>query len=355
MLILHKRIWNWLRLEVWAIPWRVILVAFVLFIGLLPMITTNSYVLRILTFACIFAIFSASWDLLSGYVGQLSLGHCAFFGVGAYTSALLNIHLKLPPILTIPCGAAMAVVAGLIIALPTMRLRGFYLSLVTLAFPYVLGGLIFIFPDYSGGEMGIYGVTRLAGSPISIFYITMIIMVFSLLVMWKLTDARSRFVRTGVIFFAIREDEISARASGINTPLYRTLGFCFSGFFAGLAGALYAHVMRIAGPSTLEMLLSFDVILWAIFGGFTTIYGALVATFFLYPLMEVIRLNPITEEYRIVIKATLLIVVIVFMPEGIAKWIRDRIEENCPRCKIINLRTRKHCRACRAPMKESTA
>lgn len=353
--MLHKRIWNWFRLEVWAIPWRLILVAFVLFIGLLPIITSNSYVLRILTFACIFAIFSASWDLLSGYVGQLSLGHCAFFGVGAYTSALLNIYLKLPPILTIPCGAAMAVVAGLIIALPTMRLRGFYLSLVTLAFPYVLGGLIFIFPDYSGGEMGIYGVSRLAGSPLRIFYITMIIMVLSLLVMWKLTDSRSRFIRTGLIFFAIREDEISARASGINTPLYRTLGFCFSGFFAGIAGALYAHVMRIAGPSTLEMLLSFDVILWAIFGGFTTIYGAMVATFMLYPLMEVIRLNPITEEYRIVIKATLLIVVIVFMPEGIAKWIRDHIEEDCPRCKIINLRTRKQCRACRAPMKETTA
>ncbi|MBU2643596.1 branched-chain amino acid ABC transporter permease [bacterium] len=351
MAILYRRIWNWFRLEVWVIPWRMILFGFVLVIGLLPLITMNAYVLRILTFACIFAIFSASWDLLSGYVGQLSLGHCAFFGVGAYTSALLNIHLKLPPVITIPCGAAMAVLAGLVIALPTMRLRGFYLSLVTMAFPFVLGGLIFIFPDVSGGEMGIYGVTRLAGSPLSIFYISLIIMVLSLIVMWKLTDAESRFIRTGVIFFAIREDEIAARASGINTSLYRTFGFCFSGFFAGLAGALYAHVMRIAGPSTLEMLLSFDVILWAIFGGSTTIYGAMIATFILYPLMEIIRLHPIGEEFRIVFKACLLIVVITFMPHGITRWIRDHIEEDCPRCKIINLWTHKYCRACRAPMK----
>jgi len=327
-----------------------ILFAFVLFIGLLPVITTNAYVLRILTFACIFTIFSASWDLLSGYVGQFSLGHCAFFGIGAYTSALLNIHLKLPPVVTIPCGAAMAVVVGLVIALPTMRLRGFYLSLVTLAFPFVLGGLIFVFPDFTGGEMGIYGVSRLAKTPLSVFYVSLIIMVISLLVMWKMTDAQSRFIRTGVIFFAIRDDEISARASGINTSLYRTYGFCFSGFFAGLAGALYAHVMRIAGPSTLEMMLSFDVILWAVFGGYTTIYGAMIATFFLYPLMELIRLHPIGEEFRIVVKASLLIVVIIFMPHGITGWIRDHIEEDCPRCKIINLRTRKFCRACRAPM-----
>lgn len=346
-----RKLRNWFRMEVWVIPWRMVLFAFVLAIALLPLISTNGYVLRVLTFACIFTIFGASWDLLSGYVGQLSLGHCAFFGVGAYTSALLNIHLKLPPLVTIPCGAAMAVLAGLLIALPTMRLRGFYLSLVTMAFPFVLSGLIFIFPDFSGGEMGIYGVTRLASSSLTIFYIILIIMILSLVVMWKLTDTKSRIIRTGVIFAAIREDEVSARASGINTSLYRTLGFCFSGFFAGLAGALYAHVMRIAGPSTLEMALSFDVILWAIFGGFTTIYGAMIGTFILYPALELIRLHPIGEEFRIVFKALLLILVITFMPHGITRWIRDHIEEDCPRCKTINLRTRKRCRACRAPMK----
>ncbi len=351
-MIIQRKIWNWFKLEIWAIPWRIVLFLLVFLLCLAPILTTNSYVLRILVFACIFSIFGASWDLLAGYVGQLSLGHSAFFGVGAYTAALLNIHFHVPPLLAILCGAVMAVVAGLAIALPTMRLRGFYLSLVTLAFPVVLGGLIFLFPNFSGGELGIYGVQLLTNSPLKNYYITLVIMIISLVIMWKLTDTESRFIRTGIIFFAIREDEITARASGINTTLYKTLGFCFSGFFAGVAGALFAHSIRIAGPSTLDLTLSFDVILWAIFGGLTTIYGALIGTFLLYPLIEVMRFHPIGEEFRIIVKALILIVALLFMPHGITRWIRDHLENECPRCKIINLWTFKHCRACRAPMKD---
>jgi branched-chain amino acid transport system permease protein len=322
----------------------------ILMLALAPVFTTNAYILRILTFACIYSIFAASWDFLAGFVGLLNLGHTAFFGVGAYSAALLNIHFKLPALATIPIGALMGVIAGLVIALPTMRLRAFYLSLVTLAFPAVLSGLIYVFPDFTGGELGIYGVSRIASSSVTIYYCSFAILVITCLVLWKLTDVKSRYVRTGVIFHAIREDEISARASGINTTFYKTLGYCISGFFAGIAGGLYAHFMRIAGPSTLELALAFDGIIWSVVGGLGTIYGAVIGTFLLYPLVEFMRLNPVGEDIRIIVKAVVLIFVLLLMPEGLTLWIRDHLEQECPRCKIPNLRARKICRACRAPL-----
>jgi branched-chain amino acid transport system permease protein len=172
----------------------------------------------------------------------------------------------------------------------------------------------------------------------------------SILAMWKLADGRSKFVRTAIVLHAIREDEITARASGIHTVRYKLMAFGISGFFAGIAGGLYVHFMRVAGPSTLELFMSFQPIIWTIFGGIATIYGAVAGVFILYPLVEFLRLHPVGEIYRFVFMVLILIVVLLFMPQGITRWVRDHIEEICPRCKLINIRTRRYCRACRAPL-----
>ena len=345
-----RRIINYTKLEILAIPWRLILIFFLFLLAFWPIFISNSYILRILTFAVIFAIYAASWDFLAGYVGLFNMGHNAFFGVGAYTAALLNIHFGLPPIVTIPLGALTGVCAGLLITLPTMRLRSFYLSLVTLAFPIMLAGLVVVFSNFTGGEFGIYGVSLLGSSPHSTYYIIFIIFLLSVFALWKLTDLKSRFVRTGVIFLAIREDEITARASGINTTFYKAMGYCISGFFAGVAGGLYAHVMRIAGPSTLELGLAFDPIIWTMAGGMGTIYGAVAGVFVLYPLVEFIRLWNFGNEIRIILKAIILILVLLFMPNGFTTWIREHLEEECPRCKAVNLGIRAKCRVCSAPL-----
>jgi branched-chain amino acid transport system permease protein len=165
--------------------------------------------------------------------------------------------------------------------------------------------------------------------------------------MWKLTDSKSSFVRTGIIMHAIREDEIAARASGINTINYKLFAFAVGGFFAGLAGAMYAHFIRIAGPSSLDLTLSFQAIIWTVFGGIVSIYGAVVGTYILYPLTEVLRG---IAEYRLLIFAVIVIVILLFMPEGIAVWIRDKIERECPRCKLTNVSWRHQCRACSADL-----
>ncbi len=329
--------------DILAIPGRLIALVFFILLFFVPLFTSEPYILRTLIFANVFVIFAVSWDLLSGYTGQINFGHALFFGVAAYTTALLNLHLGLPPWVTIPLGALAAVIAGLLVALPALRLRGPYLSLVTLAFPLMLLGIIFAFTDFTGGELGVSGIARITDSRTADYYISALVMLVSVFIMWKLTDARSSLVRTGIIFHAIREDEIAARASGINTVKYKILAFAVGGFFAGIAGALNAHFMRIAGPSNLDLFLSFQAIIWTVFGGIASIYGPVVGVYTLYPLLEFLRVVP---EVRVLIFAAIVVLILLFMPEGIAVWIRDKIERECPRCKLSNMAFRKTCRAC---------
>jgi len=339
---------GWLKENVLAIPGKIIATVFFICLFSVPVFTQHPYYLRILTLATIFAIFASSWDLLSGFTGQLNLGHALFFGISAYTAALLNIHFDLPGWITIPCGAVAAIPVGLIVGIPALRLRGFYLGLVTLSFPLIITGLIFVFPDFTGGELGLSGISPLSSSRIINYYIVLTAFSLSVFVMWKLTDAKSKFIRVGVILHGIREDEITARASGINTTTYKFLAFAISGFFSGIAGGLYVHYVRIAGPSTLELFFSFQAILWTIFGGIGTIYGPVTGVFILYPLTEILSLSVLGEEIRFIAFAVILLLTLLIMPEGIAVWFLDKIEIKCPRCKLINAFTRSKCRACRA-------
>lgn len=342
-----RRLYKTIEGDVLAIPGRAFALAFLVFLFLLPAMTTEPFVLRIATFASIYAIFAASWDLLCGYTGQMNLGHALFFGVSAYTSALLNYHFGFPPWVTIPLGALVAVVMGSLVAIPAMRLRGIYLALATLAFPIVMTGIVFTFSDFTGGELGISGIAPLAGSRVATYYIALCVMVISVGTMWKATDVKSKRVRLGIILQAIREDEITARATGINTVRYKLLAFCLSGFFAGISGGMYVHVMKIAGPSTLELMNSVNPIVWTVFGGIGTIYGPVTGVYILFPLVEALWL---IQEVRILLFAILIVVVLLLMPEGIAVWVRDRIECRCPRCKLINFIARRDCRACGAQL-----
>ncbi len=331
-----------LKNEVLVLPSRIVVFLFFVLLLVLPLITADPYLLRILILTSIFAIFAASWDLLSGFTGQMNFGHALFFGVGAYGAAMLNQQVHIPPWGSIPLGALGAVLAGLIIGIPCLRLRGTYLALTTLAFPIILMGIVFTIPSITGGELGISGIERLAISRVANYYIAVSVMLVLCTVMWKITDSK-----VGIIFHAIREDEVAVRAAGINTTRYKLMAFCLSGFFAGIAGGLYAHFMRIAGPSTLEVSMSFQVVIWSIFGGVVTIWGPAGAVFILFPLMEFFRLWP---EFRTLMFALIILLILLYMPEGLLPWLRDKIENECPRCKVRNVATRKTCRICAAEM-----
>ncbi len=354
-----RRLFKDFQGDVLAIPGRLIAFIFLIALFFIPLITQESYILFIFILVNIFVIFAVSWDFISGYTGQVNFGHAFFFGVAAYTAALLSKYLGLQPWATIPIGAVAATLAGVVMCLPALRLRGPYLSLVTLAMPLILLGIIKAFPDVTGGEHGISGLPPLANSRMAEYYIALVIMIASVFIMWKLTDAKSGLVRTGIILHAIREDEIAARATGINTIRYKLLAFIIGGFFAGLAGALYAHFLRIAGPSSLDLMLSFQAIIWTVFGGIVSIYGAVVGVYLLYPLMELLRQFNIPvwpgseimfSDLRFLIFSAMVIAILLFMPEGFAVWVRDKLERECPRCKLSNASWRRTCRACGASL-----
>lgn len=343
---LLRRGWANVRNEVLVLPSRILVAVWVLLLLLLPLIWPDPYILRVVTMTCLFAIFAASWDLLAGFAGQVHFGHALNFGAGAYASALLSQHLGLSPWLTVWCAGLVAALIGLATGWLCLRLRGSYLSLATLALPIIVTGILFAFPKFSGGELGISGLRRLAVSPAGNYYIAAIAMLVSVFAMWLIAD--SKF---GLVLHAIRDDEVAARASGINTTRYKLAVFALSALFAGIAGALYTHFLRVAGPSTLEVALSFQAVIWGIFGGAATIYGPVAAVFLLYPFTEWLGNFQRLSELRLLIFASVVLLVLLFMPRGLVPWVRDKIETACPRCKARNGAWRGQCRLCAAGLR----
>jgi branched-chain amino acid transport system permease protein len=341
-----RRGWAELKNEIFVLPSRTVVLLWVIALLALPLVYHDAYLLRILTMTCIFAMFAASWDLLAGYTGQVNFGHALFFGAGAYTSGLMSQKLGVSPWITIWAGAAFATLVGWMVGYLCLRLRGSYLSLATLAFPLIVLGLLFAFPGFSGGELGISGLRRLALTPTQNYYIAAVAMLAVVFGLWLLAD--SKF---GIVLHAVRDDEVAARASGINTPRYKLAVFAISAAAAGFAGALFAHYIRVAGPSTLEVALSFQVVIWGIFGGVASIYGPVAAVFLLYPLTEWLGSFEMIGELRLLIFAVIVLLVLLFMPRGLAPWVRDKIETQCPRCKQRNSAWKKLCRLCGAPLK----
>jgi branched-chain amino acid transport system permease protein len=347
---LARRAWAELRNEVLVLPSRTAVLIWVLGLLVLPLVYGDAYVLRILTMTCIFAIFAASWDLLAGYTGQVNFGHALFFGAGAYATGLMSLKLGVTPWATIWAGAAVAALFGFAAGYLCLRLRGSYLSLATLAFPLIVLGLLFAMPDFSGGELGISGLRRLAVTPMANYYLAAISMLVIVFGLWCLAD--SKF---GIVLHAIRDDEVAARASGINTPRYKLAVFSISAAAAGFAGALLAHYLRVAGPSALEVALSFQVVIWGVFGGLATIYGPVAAVFLLYPLTEWLGSFKMFGELRLLAFAVIVLLVLLFMPRGLAPWVRDKIEAQCPRCKQRNGAWKSVCRLCGAPLQTQVA
>lgn len=341
---------GWIKQELFDLPGRIIGTVFFIFLLIAPLVIQDSFIVRMITLTIIFAIFAMSWDVLSGVAGQLSLGHGFFVAIAGYGAAFLNIHLNAPVWVTIPVGAIAAVGFGLIVGIPALRLRGMFLGLVTLAFPVILTGLVMGFPGITGGEMGLSGVKELTSSRTLSYYVVFAVFSVSAVIMYKFVDTDSKFIRTGLLLFALREDEIALRASGINTVKYKLIAFAVSGFFAGIAGGLYVHYIRLASPAVLDLMFSFNVILWTIFGGIGTIYGSVVGVFILYPMMEILAMFEWGDTYRHFILAIVLIGTLLFMPEGITVRVLDKLEIKCTRCKTINFFHRTKCRACRAEL-----
>lgn len=306
----------------------------IVILSLFPFLSQNQsyvyYFLRHFTLAMIFSIFAASWDFLTGISGQISFGHAIFFGIGGYFCAYLIAFQGFPIFLAIPAGALGAVAFGLIIGIPCLRLKGPYLALGTLAFSlillkvFLLGSLSDIFFGSEGisYNTGPYPLTRISSNPIIEYFVVFITMIISFIVIFQIV--KSKF---GTILKSIRDDEVGADASGINTTKYKVYAFMISALFAGIAGSFYALYNTAVNPSgNLGNVISFFAILMASLGGLTTISGSSLGAFF-FIFLEFILIEIGADLYVHLIFAIILIIVVRFAEHGILKPVVERMKD----------------------------
>ena len=305
------------RFRVWALTFRGGLTLFSLMGLLLVPVTGNEYLTTIIITAMILSIFAASWDLLAGFAGQVSFGHSAFFGIAGYITAAFVKFFDFHWVISLIAGAAVAVLFSLLIGIPCLRLKGPYLALGTLAFSLIMYQL-FLTGTWLGGTEGISGLPG-AENTFMVFYGIAAFMIVSLVAMRFIVDSR-----LGTVLKAIRDDEVCADASGINTTVYKLIAFMISGFFAGIAGALFVLDTTAVNPAVYQPLYSFYAIIMASIGGIATIYGSIIGAFLFIILSEFLR--PLLAA-SLLIFATLLILIVRFAEEGVMNPVLERVQE----------------------------
>jgi len=252
-------------------------------------------------------ILAVSLNLSAGFMGQLPLGHAGFMSVGAYTAALFTMSASLPANVELPIalllGFFVAASFGVLIGLPALRLKGDYLAIITLGFGEIIR-VVILNLDFTGGAYGLKGIAR--HTSVEWVYVSVLITLFMIGALIK--------SRHGRAILSIREDEIAAEASGIPTTYYKVLAFAVSAGFAGVAGGLYAHSMRILDPSTFGFMKSCEILVIVVLGGLGSIFGSVVSATVLTILPEMLRW---LSEYRMVIYSLLLVAVMIFKPSGL--------------------------------------
>lgn len=295
-------------------------IAVLLALALLPLAVRDRYFLSVFIVANLYAAMAASWDLLSGYTGRENFGHALFIGTGAYTAALINTRLHLPPLAGIACGAGVVLVVAVLIGVPTLRLRGPYFALATLAMAGIMERLTLLLWPLTGGEDGVYSVQPLSLSASTTYYITLAFMAAVVLGLYWAT--RSEW---GMVLRAIQANEEACEASGLNTTAYKIGALLLSALLAGLAGGLYAHVQEHVGPAVYSAALSVTMIIMTFIGGIGTIYGAAAGGFLLTALGEALRGF---GQYRLLLFTAVLLPVILYWPRGVVvhllSWVRGR-------------------------------
>jgi branched-chain amino acid transport system permease protein len=274
----------------------------------LPPLMHSHYLTGVLIVCAIDGIWAASWDFFSGLTGRENFGHALFIGGGAYAAAFLNGNFGLNPWFSIPAGIAVAVALGLLVGFPTLRLKGPYFALATLASAAIMQQVAINLWQYTGGSEGIYGLDTLIDSTLGFYYLVLGIMVATVVVLGLI--ARSRW---GTIMRAIKGDETACQAAGINVTFYKIASLAVSAAFAGLGGVLFAHYQQAVTPDDFDVFLSISVIIMAYVGGLGTIWGAACGGILLNLMLELMRG---LGEYRLWVYYVILMVVLFFMREG---------------------------------------
>lgn len=284
-------------------------------LALLPLTGLSTYAMHIIILVVMWSVIGMAWNLLGGYCGQVSFGHAAFFGVGAYTSGILYQKSGMSAWWGLPLSIPVVTVFALVIGFICLRLRGPFFALATLAVGVILRVTAENLTGFTQGDLGIMIRTRTWVDKTWYFYIILALAATTFFLVNKIIGSK-----LGYYFVAIREDQDAAESLGIPTTLYKTIALCISGALTGTAGAFYMNYMGYIDPKVVFALhdISIVTIMVVMAGGAATRWGPVIGSIIMVLLAEVIRSIPALGVAYQSLFGILLILIIIFLPNGIA-------------------------------------
>ena len=288
--------------------------------ALFPLMVRDPYLLHLGVMALVYVVLASSLNLIVGYIGEFSLGHTAFLGVGAYTAALLSSRAGLPLWATIPLAGVMAAVFGLLIGAITLRLQGPYFVIVTLAFAEVLRIVANNFVALTNGPMGLAGISQGGiADKRGFFYVVLAIAAIALYLCYRFVYSN---IGRGAV--AIRENRYVAQSIGVDPFRSALLAFVLGAFLAGLAGGFYAHYISFVGPEVFQFAFTASMIIMVLIGGKGTLIGPILGALIVTILEEYLRQ---AQELRLTLFGLIVILVVLFLPRGLVSLTGSRREQ----------------------------
>jgi branched-chain amino acid transport system permease protein len=282
----------------------------------LPFVLKSNYQLGIAHQALIFIILALGYDVLLGFTGLLSFGHIGLFAIGAYTSAILVMSTGAPFLVGLAGAALLTGLIGFLIAIPALRIKGHYLTLLTLALGEVIRLVIRSMEGLTHGSSGLSGIPRpdIFGisfrQAVPLYYLLLFFAVLAILFVWRL-----KISRFGRAFMSIRDAEIGAEVCGVNTSAMKMMAFAISAVIAGIAGSLYAHTMRFISPEFFSLGLTTTLLAMVLIGGRGTVAGPVVGAALLIVLPEALRF---VKDYYLIVFGVAIWLCVIGMPDGLA-------------------------------------
>lgn len=326
--------------HIYDVPARMLAFLLLIIFFLLPLTGLDLGILGDLQYASIIAILAVSWDLLVGRTGQINMGQALFYGAGAYGAALLYQHFGWPVWMAIPISLLISAGIAVLVGLPCLRLKGPYLALVTMSIPLAVGGLLLLFMKMFGGDIGIrlpltgFFPTSLVGylgHYYADYFLALSLLAISAIIIYKIANSG-----TGVVFVSLLDDELASKACGINVTRYKLMSFIISGVIGSLAGCVQVYFDTRATPAYFNISISLLPIIATFIGGIGTIYGAVVGAYIYQILNTVVyqKLYPLfgiplqySQEVSVLIFMSIIIILVVRWPRGIARTIVDKLED----------------------------
>ncbi len=290
--------------------------ALLLFLVALPYMLTNDYYVSVLLLSVLHAIITVGLNLLMGYAGQISMGHAAFYGLAAYTSAIATTTFGLPIWAGALLALALVCVVAVLIGIPTLKLSGHYLAMATLGFGIIVYIVFNESIELTGGPSGFVGIPRMEifgyvfQSDLSYYFLAVGVLAAVVLASLHLIHSR-----LGRALRAIHTSEKAAQVCGIDIAKYKLLVFVLSAFYAALAGVLYAHYLCFVAPSSFSFMFSVVLVTMVVLGGMSSIWGAVIGAFFLTILPQFLH---VFEKFEVLIFGSILVLCMMFVPQGMA-------------------------------------